>query len=390
MQYVKDTQQAALPHIQGIRVESNDDCIQLDAASRKNLELDSHPSGEMKYTLFGVLDSTITAMGGRCLRRWLNRPLRNHSVLKHRHACVSSLLHSREYQNAQSQLRQIGDIERISSRVAMKSARPRDLITLRDSLTALPQMQRLLATHDNPQIQHINKNISIPPDTAELLHRAIFDNPPVLIRDGGVIAGGYNAELDELRDLSQNADQFLIDIEQRERSTTGINTLKVSYNRIYGYFIEISHLHIAKIPAHYRRKQTLKGVERYITEELKNFEDKVLSAREKSLTFEKFLYDQLLEIIGLSVPELQRCASALAELDVLSCFAERAEKLNLSQPIFTDKNSIQIEAGRHLVVEYISTSPFVPNDLALSTQRRMLMITGPNAGGKSLLCAKRR
>jgi DNA mismatch repair protein MutS len=383
LQYVKDTQQAALPHIQGIRVETSDDCIQIDAASRRNLEIDTHPSGETKYTLFGVLDSTITSMGSRCLRRWLNRPLRNQSILKHRYACVASLLHSRDYQNVQSQLRQIGDIERISSRVALKSARPRDLIVLRDSLTALPQLQRLLAQHDNPQLQHINKQISIPPDTAELLHRAIFDNPPVLIRDGGVIAGGYNVELDELRDLSQNADQFLLDMEQRERASTGISTLKVNYNRVHGYYIEVSHLHAEKIPAHYRRKQTLKGAERYITDELKSFEDKVLSAREKALTFEKFLYDQLLEIIGLSVPELQRCASALAELDVLSAFAERAEKLNLSQPTLSEKTGIHIEAGRHLVVESVSNTPFVPNDLAMSMQRRMLMITGPNAGGKS-------
>lgn len=384
LQYVKDTQQSALPHIQGIRVETDDDCIQIDAASRRNLEIDSHPTGEMKYTLFGVLDSTITAMGSRLLRRWLNRPLRNQSILKHRYACVETLLHSREYQNVQSLLRQIGDIERISTRVSLKSARPRDLITLRDSLTALPQLQRLLANYDNPLLQHIFKQISIPPDTAELLHRAIFDNPPVLIRDGGVIAGGYSAELDELRDLSQNADQFLIDMEQREREATGINTLKVSYNRLQGYYIEVSSIHDRKVPEHYRRKQTLKNVERYITEELKSFEDKVLSAREKALSFEKFLYDQLLEIIGLSVPELQNCASALAELDVLSCFAERAEALHLSKPTLSDKNGIHIEAGRHLVVEHVSNTPFVPNDLALSTQRRMLIITGPNAGGKSV------
>lgn len=383
LQYIKDTQQSALPHIQGIRVETGDDCIQIDAASRKNLEIDSHPTGEMKYTLFGVLDSTVTAMGSRCLRRWLNRPLRNQSVLKHRYACVETLLHSREYQTVQSQLRQIGDIERISSRVALKSARPRDLIVLRDSLTALPQLQRILAKYDNPQLQHIFKQISIPPDTAELLHRAIFDNPPVLIRDGGVIAAGYSAELDELRDLSQNADQFLIDMEQRERLATGISTLKVSYNRLQGYYIEVSSIHDHKVPPHYRRKQTLKNVERYITEELKGFEDKVLSAREKALSFEKFLYDQLLEIIGLSVPELQQCATALAELDVLSCFAERAEALHLSKPTLTEKNSIQIDAGRHLVVEHVSNTPFVPNDLTLSTQRRMLIITGPNAGGKS-------
>ncbi len=383
LQYIKDTQQSALPHIQGIRVESSEDCILLDAASRRNLELDTHPSGEMKYTLFGVLDSTVTAMGGRCLRRWLNRPLRNHSVLTHRYASIESLLHLRLYQEIQNRLRHIGDIERISSRIAIKTARPRDLIVLRDSLAALPALQQLLSAQDNPQLLTLSHDIHLQPDTVELLYRAVIDNPPVLIRDGGVIASGYHQELDELRNLSQNADQFLLDMEQRERTATGINTLKVSYNRIHGYYIEISHLHAEKIPAHYRRKQTLKGAERYITQELKVFEDKVLSAREKALTFEKFLYEQLLDIVALSVPSLQKCADALAELDVLSCFAQRAEALNLTQPILTEKAGIHIEGGRHLVVEQIAKTPFVPNDLVFSSQRRMLIVTGPNAGGKS-------
>ena len=383
LQYIKDTQQSALPHIQGIRVESSEDCILLDAASRRNLELDTHPSGEMKYTLFGVLDSTVTAMGGRCLRRWLNRPLRNHSVLTHRYASIESLLHLRLYQEIQNRLRHIGDIERISPRIAIKTARPRDLIVLRDSLAALPALQQLLSAQDNPQLLTLSHDIHLQPDTVELLYRAVIDNPPVLIRDGGVIASGYHQELDELRNLSQNADQFLLDMEQRERTATGINTLKVSYNRIHGYYIEISHLHAEKIPAHYRRKQTLKGAERYITQELKVFEDKVLSAREKALTFEKFLYEQLLDIVALSVPSLQKCADALAELDVLSCFAQRAEALNLTQPILTEKAGIHIEGGRHLVVEQIAKTPFVPNDLVFSSQRRMFIVTGPNAGGKS-------
>ncbi len=383
LQYIKDTQQSALPHIQSVRVESSDDCILLDAASRRNLELDTHPSGEMKYTLFGVLDSTVTAMGSRCLRRWLNRPLRNQSILNHRYASIASLLHLRLYQTTQNQLRHIGDIERISSRIALKTARPRDLIVLRESLAALPDLQKLLSEQDNPKLLTLSQHINLQPDTVELLYRAVIDNPPVLIRDGGVIASGYHQELDELRNLSQNADQFLLDMEQRERVATGINSLKVSYNRIHGYYIEISHLHVEKIPAHYRRKQTLKGAERYITEELKLFEDKVLSARDKALTFEKFLYEQLLDIVALSVPVLQKCADALAEIDVLSCFAQRAEALNLTQPMLMEKTGIHIEGGRHLVVEQIAKTPFVPNDLALSSQRRMLIITGPNAGGKS-------
>jgi DNA mismatch repair protein MutS len=383
LQYVKDTQQSALPHIQGIKIEQTDDCILLDAASRRNLELDTHPSGETQYTLLGVLDRTVTAMGGRCLRRWINRPLRDHAVLKHRYACIDSLLMHALYGDIQTQLRQVGDIERISSRIALKSARPRDLLVLRNTLAALPALQKSLIISDNPRLLELSAQIGEHPEWLALLQTAIIDNPPVLIRDGGVIAAGYHAELDELRNLSQNADQFLLDMENREKAATGITTLKVNYNRVHGYFIEISHLHSHKIPAHYTRKQTLKGAERYITEELKAFEGKVLSAREKSLAFEKALYDDLLAKLAVSLATLQQCAAALAELDVLVNFAERADTLNLSQPTLTHKIGLHIERGRHLVVEQVSDSPFVPNDLSFSSHRRMLVITGPNMGGKS-------
>ncbi len=383
LQYVKDTQQGALPHIQGIRIENSDDSIVLDAASRRNLELDSHPSGQLQYTLFGVLDKTATAMGSRCLRRWINRPLRNHAILNDRYACVATLLDSLLYRDVQTQLRQVGDIERISSRIALKSARPRDLIVLRNTLAVLPTLQQVLATSDNPQLTLLSEKIGEQPVMLQLLNKAIIDNPPMLIRDGGVIAPGYSRELDELRNLSQNADQFLIDMENREKAATGITNLKVNYNRVQGYYIEISRLHAEKVPGHYIRKQTLKGVERYITEELKSFEDKVLSAREKSLVFEKSLYEELLMIIAASLIPLQECAAALAELDVLVNFAERADTLNLSEPALVDEPGIHIEAGRHLVVEQVSDIPFVPNDLSFSSQRRMLIITGPNMGGKS-------
>ncbi|PPD33349.1 MAG: DNA mismatch repair protein MutS, partial [Methylomonas sp.] len=383
LQYVKDTQQSALPHIQGISTENSDDSILLDAASRRNLELDFHPSGQLQYTLFGVLDKTSTAMGSRCLRRWINRPLRDRKILNNRYACIDSLLNDRLYQAVQAQLKQVGDIERISSRIALKSARPRDLLVLRNTLAVLPGLQHVLIDSDNPQLGLLRKNIGEQPDMLALLQKAIIDNPPVLIRDGGVIAPGYHPELDELRNLSQNADQFLIDMENREKAATGLSNLKVNYNRVHGYYIEISRLHAEKVPAHYTRKQTLKGVERYITEELKAFEDKVLSAREKSLSFEKSLYEELLNLIGASLPELQLCAAALAELDVLSNFAERADTLNLSQPVLLDKAGINIEGGRHLVVEQVSDIPFVANDLTFSNQRRMLVVTGPNMGGKS-------
>ena len=381
--YVKDTQQGALPHIQHIRTESSDDSILLDASSRRNLELDYHPSGHLQYTLFGVLDKTATAMGSRCLRRWINRPLRNHHILNNRYACVDALLNGNVYKDVQTHLRQVGDIERISSRIALKSARPRDLLVLRNTLAVLPALQQALAISDNLQLAQLSIKIGEQPEILKLLQQAIIDNPPVLIRDGGVIAPGYNQELDDLRHLSQNADQFLIDMENREKAATGINNLKVNYNRVHGYYIEISHLHAEKVPAHYTRKQTLKGAERYITEELKSFEDKVLSAKDKALSFEKFLYDELLTIISALLIPLQQCATALAELDVLVNFAERAETLNLSQPALVDKPGITIEGGRHLVVEQVSDIPFVPNDLCFSSQRRMLVVTGPNMGGKS-------
>jgi DNA mismatch repair protein MutS len=383
LQYVKDTQQSALPHIQGIRTENSSDSILLDASSRRNLELDYHPSGQIKFTLFGVLDKTATAMGSRCLRRWINRPLRSHKTLNKRYVCIDALLNDTLYQATQIHLKQVGDIERISSRIALKSARPRDLLVLRNTLAVLPVLQQTLASSDNAELGKLSHQIGEQPELLKLLQAAIIDNPPVLIRDGGVIAKGYNQDLDDLRHLSQNADQFLIDMENREKAATGISTLKVNYNRVHGYYIEISHLNADKVPAHYTRKQTLKGAERYITEELKSFEDKVLSAKEKSLTFEKALYEELLVFLGSSLIPLQECAAALAELDVLVNFAERAETLNLSQPVLRDKPGITIDGGRHLVVEQVSDIPFVPNDLSFSNQRRMLVVTGPNMGGKS-------
>lgn len=384
LQYLKDTQQSALPHLHGIKVEQSSDCIELDAASRRNLELDFHPSGQLQYTLLGVLDKTVTAMGSRCLRRWIHRPLRDQKQIQDRYDSIASLINDRLYQNLQQLFRSVGDIERISSRIALKSARPRDLLVLRQTLAVLPDVQAELLSIDScNHISQLTTQIAPQPELLALLQAAIVDNPPVLIRDGGVIAPGYNAELDELRHLSQNADQFLIDMETRERQETGISTLKVNYNRVHGYYIEISNTHADKVPLHYTRKQTLKGAERYITEELKNFEDKVLSARDKSLSYEKALYEDLLEQILAQLNAIQNCAAALTELDVLVNFAERAETLDLVQPLLGDESGITIEAGRHLVVEQLARTPFVANDLVFSDQRRMLIITGPNMGGKS-------
>lgn len=383
LQYIRDTQQTALPHLQGISVESVEESVYLDAASRKNLELDSHPSGQLQYSLLGVLDKTVTAMGSRCLRRWINRPLRDRNVLNSRYRCIATLLDNQVFADLQNQLRSIGDIERISARIALKTARPRDLLVLRQTLAALPSLHALLTELDNPHLAELRLKLREQPDLLALLQAAIVDNPPVLIRDGGVIATGYHPELDELRHLSLNADEFLLNLEKRERDTTGIANLKVHYNRVHGFYIEISNTQATKVPAHYIRKQTLKGAERYITPELKSFEDKVLSAKEKSLAFEKFLYDALLTELASDLNELQICATALAELDVLLNFAERTETLGLSQPRLTDEPGLDILAGRHLVVELQSNSPFIPNDVHFSFERRMLIITGPNMGGKS-------
>lgn len=383
MQYVKDTQRTALPHIQGLRVERSEDAVLLDAASRRNLELETNLHGGTENTLASVIDKTSTAMGSRCLRRWINRPLRDQQELQGRHQSIEALLQNRDYQAIQDQLKPIGDIERILSRVAIKSARPRDLYTLGHSLAQLPELQLSLQTIAAERIQTLAEHISEHPQLVTLLQAAIIENPPVVIRDGGVIADGYDSELDELRHLSKNADQFLVELEAREKERSGISTLKVSYNRVHGFYIEISRAQSDKAPADYIRRQTLKSAERFVTEELKAFEDKVLSARERALSREKQLYDELLDELLLSLPALQKSAEALAELDTLSCFAERADSLDYCQPQFQPRPAIDIVAGRHPVVEQVTRDAFIPNDCKLNDQQRMLIITGPNMGGKS-------
>ncbi|MEJ2061309.1 MAG: DNA mismatch repair protein MutS [Gammaproteobacteria bacterium] len=382
LQYVIDTQKNALPHLNSLGVERRDDNVLLDAATRRNLELTQNLAGGEDHTLLSVLDSTVTAMGGRCLRRWIATPLRDRDRLRDRLAAVETL---REVDPAalREQLHGIGDVERILARVALKSARPRDLTTLADSLARLPALQNDLAALDSPLLAELGGEIGEHPEVHDLLSRAVIENPPQLIRDGGVIAPGYDEELDELRALSENADQFLIDLETRERERTGIATLKVAYNRVHGYYIEISRGQADKAPDDYTRRQTLKGAERFITPELKSFEDKVLSARERALAREKALYDALLDALHPPLGALQRSAAALADLDVLTALAERAEVLDYVRPELSDAPGIAIEAGRHPVVEQVLDDPFVPNDLRLDPERRMLVITGPNMGGKS-------
>jgi DNA mismatch repair protein MutS len=381
--YLEETQKSALPHLSGLAVENAGETIALDAATRRNLELDTHASGRIENTLLGVLDETVTPMGARALRRWLHRPLRDHARLRRRYQAIESLIELRRFENLREVLRGIGDLERILSRVALRSARPRDLSTLRDGLLAAPKLRQALEQCDSPLIAELLERIGEHSDTADHLARAILEQPPALLRDGGVIRPGFDAELDELRLLSTNADQFLIDLEAREKAATGIPTLKVGYNSVHGYYIEISKGQSDKAPTHYTRRQTLKGAERYITEELKAFEDKVLSARERALMRERALYDGLLDFLGARLEPLKRAAAAMAEFDVLTNLAERADALNWKAPTLTDADGIRILRGRHPVVERVRSEPFEPNDLALDDGRRMLVITGPNMGGKS-------
>lgn len=381
--YVEETQKSALPHLTGMAVENAGETIAMDAATRRNLEIDTHQSGNVENTLLGVLDETVTPMGARLLRRWLNRPLRDRHALRGRHQAIGSLIDARRHATLRERLRGIGDLERILARVALRSARPRDLSTLRDGLAAAPGLRDDIAGIDSPLLHGLVERIGDHAETAALLARAIVEQPPVLLRDGGVLAEGYDEELDELRRLSTNADQFLVDMEEREKAASGIPTLKVGYNRVHGYYIEITKAQAEKAPQHYTRRQTTKNAERYITEELKQFEDKVLSAKERSLMRERALYELLLDKLIEHLPELKTAAAAMAELDVLANLAERAETLDWAAPVLTDVPGIRIERGRHPVVEKVRDEPFEPNDLALDKNRRMLVITGPNMGGKS-------
>jgi len=387
LQYVKDTQRTALPHIRALTHERREDSIMLDAASRRNLELEFNLSGGRDNTLVSVMDRTATPMGSRLLRRWINQPLRDQQVLRQRYQCIEALMQAGDHGEVHQQLRGIGDIERILSRIAIRSARPRDFAQIRDALERFTPLRNALEavfqSGNAPLFADINSRIGEYPALHSLLTRAIIDTPPMLIRDGGVIAPGYDAELDELRALKENAGQYLVDLEQRELKRTGIPNLKVSYNRVHGYYIEVTNSHKDKVPEDYIRRQTLKGAERYITPELKGFEDKVLSASERALAREKALYDELFDKLAPELAALQITATALAELDVLNNFAERADSLNLYKPELSEYPGLMIEEGRHPVVEQVSNNPFIPNDINLADDRRMLIITGPNMGGKS-------
>ncbi|MHB1115389.1 DNA mismatch repair protein MutS [Sideroxydans sp.] len=378
--YAKLTQGQSITHIRSAQVYHADEYVRMDAATRRNLEITQTLRGEPAPTLLSLLDTCATNMGSRLLAHWLHHPLRNRDVLRARLDAVDEL--DEKYSAVHQQLKPSVDVERITARIALKSARPRDLSGLRDTLKQLPELHNTLAGISAPRLQQLSKELKADSALVDLLQNTIKDEPSSVLREGGVIADGYDADLDELRGIQSNCGDFLLALEKRERERTGIDKLKVEYNRVHGFYIEVSTANADKVPDDYRRRQTLKNVERYITPELKAFEDKALSANDRALAREKHLYDQLLDTLAPSIPQLQTIAAAIAELDVLATFAERAATLNFCAPQFSDDAQIQIKQGRHPVVE-AQVDTFTPNDTALGDARRMLLITGPNMGGKS-------
>ncbi|WP_246038500.1 DNA mismatch repair protein MutS [Chitiniphilus eburneus] len=380
LEYVKTTQGGALPALAGLRVEHASQYIELDAATRRNLELTETIRGEAAPTLFSLLDQCATGMGSRLLQHWLHHPLREHRLILERQSAISALIDAGSYVDLHRTLDEVADIERIAGRIALKSARPRDLASLRDSLGRLPLLATQLPEGDFFQ----GLAAALVPDAQirSLLAAAILPEPSVVLREGGVIADGYHVELDELRAIQTHGGEFLAQMEQRERERTGIATLRVEYNRVAGYFIEVTNSFVGQVPPEYRRRQTMKNAERYITPELKQFEDKALSAQERALALEKQLYEQLLDQLLPFLPALRLAAQATATVDVLACLAERAVIGRYVAPQFVDDTVIDIDAGRHPVVE-AQIDDFIPNGLCFNLHRKLLLITGPNMGGKS-------
>lgn len=382
LHYAQETQRTALPHVQSIQLQQNSETVLLDAATRRNLELTQNLAGGTEATLAAVLDKCVTPMGSRLLKRWIHQPIRDLNKLQKRQDVIATLQESGLIESLQPCLQQVGDMERILARVALRSARPRDLTRLRTALAQIP----ILVNYAQNQTACLVQTMAQLADFSELqslLERAIIDNPPQLIRDGGVIAEGYHAELDEWRQLSAGATQYLEQLEIRERESTGIDTLKIGFNAVHGYYIQISQGQAHKAPIHYVRRQTLKNAERYIIPELKTYEDKVLKAKGASLALEKQLYDALFDAIMPHLAELQLAAMVLAELDVLTNLAERAQTLNYVRPTFSPQRGVQIKGGRHPVVEQMISDPFIANPVYLNAQRHLLIVTGPNMGGKS-------
>jgi len=386
LRYAQSTQGRGLQHVRGLACENENEYIGLDAATRRNLELTETIRGQESPTLFSLLDGCRTAMGSRMLRHWLHHARRDQSIARSRHQSIAALLQADAIDNLSPTLAQVPDIERITTRVALLSARPRDLASLRDGLKALPMLRELVARcfvpGDTSLLRELHDDLATPADCLNLLVRAVLEEPSAMIRDGGVFARGYDAELDELQALSENAGQFLVDLETRERARTGIANLRVEYNRVHGFYIEVTNGQATKVPDDYRRRQTLKNCERYITPELKAYEDKALSAQDRALAREKILYDDLLAQLAPHIGVLQTIARAIAQADVLVALASHALRHGWCAPQLVDAPCLNIVEGRHPVVEN-QIERFIANDCRFSNERRLLLITGPNMGGKS-------
>ncbi len=381
--YLESTQRQSLPHLTTLTLENNEDYLQLDESTQNHLEIFHNNQGKHENCLLAILDHTATAAGSRLLARWLSKPLRQHDQIKERQQALSVLQANRVDAQCHELLKKTADVQRIVTRIALKTARPRDLVQLKNSLVVLPELQEVLKPLSGLLITNLTNNLQPLPELSDLLATAIIENPPVLIRDGGVIAQGFDEELDDLRELSDNASEKLLALEQQEKQRSGISTLKFGFNRVHGYYIELPHSQTQKVPDYYQRKQTLKNVERYITPELKHFEEKVMSAQMKALAREKWLYENLLAEIYLSVIPLNLIAQALAELDVLSNLTERSISLNWTCPTMDKNPGIEIVEGRHPVIEQLLKQKFIANHLHLKPQQHMILITGPNMGGKS-------
>ncbi|BDU38613.1 DNA mismatch repair protein MutS [Vibrio nigripulchritudo] len=383
IQYVKDTQRTALPHIRSLTYDRQDHSVILDAATRRNLEITQNLAGGTDNTLAEVLDHTATAMGSRMLKRWLHQPMRQLDTLNQRLDAITEIKDTALFGDLHPVLKQIGDIERILARLAIRSARPRDLARLRHAMQQLPELSEILGQVNHPYLGKLAGFTAPQDELCDLLERAIKENPPVVIRDGGVIAEGYNAELDEWRKLADGATEYLEKLEADERDRHGIDTLKVGYNNVHGFYIQVSRGQSHLVPPHYVRRQTLKNAERYIIPELKEHEDKVLNSKSKALAIEKQLWEELFDLLLPHLESMQNLASALSQLDVLQNLAERAESLDYCKPTLNEDIGVRIQAGRHPVVEQVMEEPFIANPIELGEQRKMLIITGPNMGGKS-------
>lgn len=381
--YLKHTQRQALPHLKQLTLEHNNQYLHLDAATQRHLEIFSNYQGSKDNSLLALLDNTSTSMGARLLKRWLGTPLRDHRVLNARLHAIQALLENNQTDDIFNLLKPVCDIERITARIALKSAKPRDLVQLKDTLAQLPALHASLQTLESLTLTALKSQIKPQPILCQHLTQALTENPPMLIRDGGVIRTGFDELLDELRQLSECANQKLIEMEQEEKTRTELSTLKVGYNRVQGFYIELSKTQAEKAPSHYIRTQTLKNCERYTTHALKAFEEKVLSAQSKALAREKELYETLLDELAQQLENIKLLANALATLDVFVCLASRAKALNWHAPQFVPQQTLSIIEGRHPVIGALLKEKFIPNTFNVSSAQPMILLTGPNMGGKS-------